>query len=79
MAERVANVRDLYALRAGAVLTGDGVILVDDVITSGATMAACAQVLRQAGAREVMGVALARTVRLKPPELHSESLVGDCA
>ncbi|MDD4872906.1 MAG: phosphoribosyltransferase family protein [Kiritimatiellae bacterium] len=77
--ERIINVRGLYAVRTGTFLDGSHVVLVDDVITSGATMAECAEILRQAGAREVMGVALARTVRFKPVEIHSESFMGDCA
>lgn len=68
MAERETNVRNLYAVKSGTVLGGEGVILVDDIITSGATMAECARVLRLAGAKEVVGVALARTVRLKAGE-----------
>jgi ComF family protein len=36
-------------------------ILVDDVVTTGATLAACAAALRAAGAREVTAVAYART------------------
>jgi len=36
------------------------VILIDDVVTTGATLAAAAEVLREAGARRVIGVALAR-------------------
>ncbi len=39
------------------------VLLVDDVMTSGATFAACAQACLEAGAREVYTVALARVVR----------------
>jgi len=37
------------------------VVLVDDVVTSGATMSAAASALRSAGATSVTGVALART------------------
>ncbi|MBV8758671.1 MAG: hypothetical protein JO257_15400 [Deltaproteobacteria bacterium] len=36
------------------------VVLVDDVVTTGATLAACATALRAAGAREVIGVSIAR-------------------
>ena len=39
---------------------GKSVLLVDDVITSGATLNACAQALLDAGARQVYGVTLAR-------------------
>jgi predicted amidophosphoribosyltransferase len=36
------------------------VILIDDVVTTGSTLSAAAQALREAGATEVIGVALAR-------------------
>ncbi|MGH2744805.1 MAG: ComF family protein [Thermoleophilaceae bacterium] len=36
-------------------------LIVDDVVTTGATLAACAAALREAGAREVAAVAFART------------------
>ena len=65
MAERVENVRDLYVVRGGVKLAGEGIVLVDDIITSGATMAACAQALKKARAGEVIGIALARTVRFR--------------
>ena len=73
IAERVANIRDLYTLKSGASLAGESIILVDDIITSGATMAECARILREAGAKEIIGVALAKTVRLRPVD----NLTGD--
>ena len=41
-------------------LEGRSVLLVDDVVTTGATMSACAGALKDAGARSVWGLALAR-------------------
>lgn len=65
MAERKANVRGLYAISDKLAVEGCHVILVDDVLTSGATMRECARILREAGALSVMGVAVARTVRIQ--------------
>ena len=36
-------------------------LIVDDVITTGATVAACAEALYEAGSQEVLAVAYART------------------
>lgn len=57
-ADRVANVRD--AFRAASAVRGRDVVLVDDVVTTGATAQACADALLAAGARSVHVVALAR-------------------
>lgn len=41
-------------------VTGLRVLLIDDVVTTGSTMSACASVLKEAGAKSVFGLALAR-------------------
>ena len=57
-----ANVRGAFAAgpRAGARLAGRTVWLVDDVMTSGATLAECARALRRAGAERVCAAVVAR-------------------
>jgi ComF family protein len=60
---RLHNVKDAFAinpLRAAA-LKHRRVVLVDDVMTSGASLFAAAQVLRDAGAAHITGVVFART------------------
>jgi ComF family protein len=59
-AERLVGVHGTVGIRAGAAAP-ERAILVDDVVTTGATVAACASVLRAAGAPEVIAVAYART------------------
>ena len=59
-AERLAGIGDAVELRPG-VGAPSRVVLVDDVVTTGATLAACAAALRGAGARGVRAVSYART------------------
>ncbi|MBI1777329.1 MAG: ComF family protein [Proteobacteria bacterium] len=62
--ERARNVAHAFAIRPGqmSVLAGKRVLLVDDVLTTGATVAACAQALKGAGAAAVDVLTVARVV-----------------
>jgi ComF family protein len=60
-AERRANIKNCFALAPGAQSIKDrSILLVDDVITTGATVEECAKVLKRAGAREVYALAIAK-------------------
>lgn len=58
--ERWQTVRGAYAVQQGSQVDKLRVLLVDDVLTTGATLDACARVLRQAGAARVVGITVAR-------------------
>ena len=60
--ERLANVRNAFALRDGQRLNGERIVLVDDVFTTGATTSACARALAAAGAGEVCVWTVARGI-----------------
>lgn len=70
-AARRANVLGMYEPAGDA--AGRRVLLVDDIVTTGATICECARVLRDAGAAAVLGLTLARTRPERPTRTGTAS------
>jgi ComF family protein len=58
--DRAANVEGAFAVATTADLRGRWVLLIDDVVTTGATLAACATALEAAGALATSAITVAR-------------------
>jgi competence protein ComFC len=67
--ERWESVRGAFATRPGSQIDNQRVLLVDDVMTTGATLDSCAKTLRDAAARSVVGVMVA-LARLRNAAAH---------
>ncbi len=65
---RFRNVKGAFSIseKNSAKYAGANIILIDDVYTTGATLNACANTLRRAGAKQVNVITLARVVRGRP-------------
>ena len=59
--ERQKNITSMYSARNSFVIKDKTILLVDDIITTGATVSECSKLLKKADAKEVMVVAFAKT------------------
>jgi predicted amidophosphoribosyltransferase len=64
-AERRQNVAGAFDVSKPAGVQGKHILLIDDVLTTGASASACAAVLKRSGARRVTVLTLARVDRRK--------------
>lgn len=62
-AERQRNVRGAFSIPKNADVHGMRILLIDDVLTSGATLDECARILKKAGAAHVAVLTAARVTR----------------
>jgi ComF family protein len=62
--ERIKNIAGAFAVRDGRAeaLDGKNILLIDDVVTTGATVNECAKMLRNAGVKSVSVLSIARTL-----------------
>jgi ComF family protein len=61
---RERNVRGAFAIRRRPTVSGKRLVIIDDVMTTGATVDECARVLKRAGAVSVGVLTLARALRV---------------
>ena len=66
---RARNVAGAFKVRSGRAgeVSGERLIVIDDVHTTGATLSACARALKRAGAADVSAITLARVVKPVDP------------
>lgn len=58
--ERKENIKNVFAIKNKEKIQGRKILLVDDIYTTGSTMEEAAKVLKEAGAKEVIGIVVAR-------------------
>lgn len=61
--DRIQNVKNSFGVRNTSNVEGKSVLLIDDVLTTGATAENCAKALKKAGARAVYVLTVARSIQ----------------
>jgi ComF family protein len=61
--DRAKNLRSSIIVSDRSKINGKSIILIDDVYTTGATVRLCARKLREAGAKKIMVLTIAKTYR----------------
>lgn len=58
--KRLINLKDSFAIKNSEIIKDKNIILIDDVCTTGATLSEAKRVLKNAGAKKIISVAVAR-------------------
>ena len=58
--QREENTKGVFSVKTKELINGKKIVLVDDIYTTGSTMEECAKVLKTVGAKEVLGIVVAR-------------------
>jgi ComF family protein len=77
--QRRLNVRGAFTVSDPATVAGKDILLIDDILTTGATARSAAQALRRAGAATVWVATLARARRSFPTRRGSQAFSEDVA
>jgi len=59
--ERISNVTGVYAVLQKEKIAGKTILLIDDILTTGATIRECSRVLRESGAKKIIVAVVAKT------------------
>lgn len=60
--DRIASTKNIYEVKNADLVRGASIVLVDDIVTTGATLSEAARVLRKAGAAHIDAVVVAQTM-----------------
>ena len=58
--QRKENVKNAFSIKNSEIIKNKKILLIDDIYTTGSTMEQAAKVLKRAGAKEVIGIVVAR-------------------